>query len=68
MTASSNTAASQDLGVLPNWDLGDLYPAPDSPVLAADLDRAQGLAEAFRTRYEGKIAGLSGAALSTAIG
>ena len=25
---------------LPTWDLGDLYPAPDSPKLAADLDRA----------------------------
>ena len=67
MTASSNTAASQDLGVLPNWDLGDLYAAPDSPVLAADLDRAQALAEAFRGSYEGKVVGLSGAALGDAI-
>ena len=68
MTAPSNNAASQDLGVLPNWDLGDLYPAPDSPVLATDLDRAQALAEAFRGRYEGKVASLPGAALGIAIG
>ncbi len=28
-------------GDLPNWDLPDLYPAPDSPALEADLARAE---------------------------
>ena len=26
------------LGALPEWDLSDLYPAPDAPEVARDLD------------------------------
>src|SRR3954464_4637440 len=59
--------AKQDLGALPEWDLSDLYPGRDSPELAADLDRADGEAGGFAERYEGKLAGLSGAALGDAV-
>jgi len=31
-------AAAAD--VLPAWDLSDLYPGPESPAVAADLDSA----------------------------
>lgn len=31
-------AANAALGGLPEWDLTDLYPAPDAPELQADLD------------------------------
>jgi oligoendopeptidase F len=52
---------------LPAWDLRDLYAAPDSPGLAADLDRADQSARAFEAAHAGKLAGLSGRALAAAI-
>jgi oligoendopeptidase F len=52
---------------LPTWNLADLYPAPDSPQLAADLDRAQNDARAFAAAYAGKLGQLSGEALAGAI-
>ncbi len=55
------------LGALPEWDLSDLYPAPDSSALSADLDRSAADAAAFEGRYKGKLAGLDGAALAAAI-
>ena len=53
---------------LPSWDLRDLYPAPDSPVLAGDLDRAEAEAKAVAEAHAGKLAGMSGARLGAAIG
>jgi len=53
--------------LLPSWDLTDLYPAPDSAELAADLDRAGAAAQAFDTAHSGKVAGLSGAELALAL-
>ncbi len=50
------------LGALPQWDLSDLYPGPESPALARDLTRLAADADTFRQRYEGKLADLSGAA------
>ena len=35
-------AAGGDLGALPEWDLGDLYAAPDAPEIARDLDWLRG--------------------------
>jgi oligoendopeptidase F len=55
------------LGVLPEWDLGDLYPGRDSPELTRDLERLAEGAEAFHRRYEGRIAELSGADLGAAV-
>ena len=55
------------LGKLPTWDLSDLYPGPDSPALKRDLERSEGEAKAFRERYLGKVAGLSGAGLGRAV-
>ena len=55
------------LGALPEWDLGDLYPGQDSPELAADLTRAEALSKSFAESYEGRLAGLDGAALAAAI-
>ncbi len=52
---------------LPSWDLTDLYPAPDSAELAADLDRAEAAAKAFDTAHAGKVAALSGAELAAAL-
>src|SRR5271169_6751788 len=55
------------LGALPEWDLCDLYPGPDSPALTRDLMQLAEDAEAFRERYQGRLADLSGAALGAAI-
>ncbi len=52
---------------LPSWDLTDLYPAPDSPELAADLDRAEMEARAFHAARAGTLARLSGADLAAVL-
>lgn len=61
------------LGELPVWNLADLYPAPNSPDVKADLDRAAAAAADFNKRYKGRIAELAaspggGAELAAAIG
>ncbi len=52
---------------LPSWDLTDLYPAPDSPELLADADRADAAAQAFEAEHAGHVAALSGAGLAAAL-
>jgi oligoendopeptidase F len=52
---------------LPKWDLSDLYPSPDSPQVAADLDAAERAAKDFAADHAGRLADLSGAALASAI-
>jgi oligoendopeptidase F len=56
-----------DLGSLPEWDLSDLYPSPDSPELEGDLVRVMDEATGFEADYAGKLAGLEGAELGRAI-
>ena len=63
--AAPKTGGEDDL---PTWNLGDLYPAPDSPALIGDLDGVELRARAFADKYAGRLAGLSGAALAAAIG
>ena len=53
---------------LPSWDLRDLYPAPDSPELVADLARAEAMAKAFASARPGTLAAASGADVAAAIG
>ena len=55
------------LGDLPEWDLADLYPGPESDELKRDLERIGREAAAFRDRYAGSIEGLEGAALGMAV-
>jgi len=50
------------------WDLSDLYESGDDPRLDADVQEAEEAAAAFRERYYGKVAELSAAELSEAIG
>ena len=54
-------------GALPSWDLRDLYPSPDSPTIARDLDRAEADARAFAAAHAGRLAAHSAAALAGAI-
>ncbi len=62
--AGAPSPAASDL---PSWDLSDLYPGPESPELAHDLDEAEAAAKAFAARHAGKLAALDGAALAAAI-
>jgi oligoendopeptidase F len=55
------------LGALPEWDLSDLYTAPDAPEITRDLDWLRKECAAFATDYEGRLAGLDGAGLLEAI-
>ncbi|MGE3710565.1 MAG: hypothetical protein AB7G35_12895 [Hyphomicrobiaceae bacterium] len=39
-TAPARKVAAPDLGAMPEWNLADLYPAPDAPEVSRDLDLA----------------------------
>ncbi len=58
----ANTSAG-GLGDLPEWDLSDLYAAPDAPEVARDMDWLEKACAGFATDYEGKLAGLDAAAM-----
>ncbi|HEV2544128.1 MAG TPA: M3 family oligoendopeptidase [Methylobacterium sp.] len=58
-----------DLGVLPEWDLTDLYSGMDAPAFRDDLDRAEAESRAFAARYAGRIAEIaSGPDASSVLG
>ncbi len=57
----------RELGALPEWDLSDLYSGPDNEALARDLGELAGNADAFRDRYRGRLAALSGSELGVAV-
>lgn len=48
---------------LPEWDLSDLYPAPDAPEIAEDTDTVEKDCAAFARDYQGKLATLDAAGL-----
>ncbi|TQS73242.1 M3 family oligoendopeptidase [Rhodobacteraceae bacterium] len=51
-------------GNLPEWDLSDLYPAPDAPQFSADLEKVKADCASFAADYEGKLASLSAAEMA----
>ncbi|MHA3914240.1 M3 family oligoendopeptidase [Halovulum sp. GXIMD14793] len=57
------TADGENLGDLPEWDLTDLYAAPDAPQLQADLEWLAAEADSFADDYQGKLADLDAAGL-----
>ncbi len=58
---------AMNLQSLPTWDLSDLYPAPDSAALQADLAEADKAAREFKDRHTGKLAASPGSELAAAI-
>ena len=60
-------AAEAALGALPEWDLSDLYAAPDAPEIGRDLGWLEAECAGFAAAYEGKLAGLDAAGLLAAI-
>ncbi|NKB28612.1 MAG: M3 family oligoendopeptidase [Rhodobacteraceae bacterium] len=63
----ANATGGDALGNLPEWDLSDLYPAPDAPELARDLDWLDTACADFAASYEGKLATLDAAAMRACI-
>jgi oligoendopeptidase F len=51
--------ATDGLGPMPAWNLGDLYPGPASEAVAADLKKAGAEARAILELYQGKLADLA---------
>lgn len=52
---------------LPAWDLSDLYHAPDSPEIQADLSAAEASAMDFKVRFAGQLASSPGSVLAAAV-
>ena len=59
--------ASGALGNLPEWNLADLYSAPDAAAFAADMQKGEAEAKKFAEKYKGKLAQLSGVDLAEAL-
>lgn len=55
------------LGDLPEWDLSDLYSAPDAPEVARDFAWLDTACADFAATYEGKLAALDAAGLLACI-
>ena len=58
-TFDAHDSGARDLGNLPEWDLSDLYAAPDAPEYTRDMAWLEEAAASFARDYEGKLAGLS---------
>jgi oligoendopeptidase F len=55
------------LGDLPDWDLRDLYAAPDAPEFARDMGWLEQACADFAATYEGRLATLDAAGLLKAV-
>ncbi|MGJ0395101.1 MAG: M3 family oligoendopeptidase [Methylocystis sp.] len=59
-------APARTAETLPEWNLADLYPAIDSPQVAADLARAAGEVAQFGKEYRGRLQSLAEGANASA--
>jgi oligoendopeptidase F len=66
-SAAATSSDRAELGALPEWNLADLYPAPDSSALRRDLERADRDTQSFAQKWQGRLADLPGAELAAAI-
>jgi oligoendopeptidase F len=71
-SGSRANAHANALGVMPEWDLTDLYRAMDAPEVERDLARTDEECAAFENAYKGRLADLAagpegGRALSEAV-
>ena len=66
-TDATSSPSNTDLGVLPEWDLSDLYADPDAPALKSDLAWLEKECQSFASDYEGKLAALGAEALLTCV-
>ncbi|TCO71925.1 M3 family oligoendopeptidase [Rhodovulum euryhalinum] len=54
----ANAGSGGGLGDLPEWDLTDLYAAPDTPEIARDMGWLETECARFAAEFEGKLAAL----------
>ena len=66
--AKGSAEAAGDVGQLPEWNLTDLYTAPDAPEVARDLAAAAEAARALKERFQGKLSGADPDVLADSIG
>ncbi len=66
-TFDANATSGQPFGDLPEWDLTDLYPAPDAKELKRDMDWLEDACRSFAADYEGKLADLDAGGLLEAV-
>ncbi len=66
-TFDSNATSGTPFGDLPDWDLSDLYTAPDAKELTRDMGWLETACASFATDYEGKLADLDAAGLLDAV-
>lgn len=62
-----DTRGGNSLGDLPEWNLSDLYPAPDAPELTRDMEWLGTACAGFAADYEGNLATLNADAMLAAI-
>ncbi|WP_373062605.1 M3 family oligoendopeptidase [Zavarzinia sp.] len=67
MSMSGDAVRNEGLGALPEWDLTDLYPGPDSPELAKAFEAGEASAKNFADAYQGKLEALPGDTLGKAM-
>ncbi|WP_350335208.1 M3 family oligoendopeptidase [Coralliovum pocilloporae] len=60
MADSGTGSGAEQLSNLPEWDLTDLYPSPDSDAVQSDIAAALANCEAFADRYKGKLQVMTG--------
>ena len=60
-------SGSNSFGDLPEWDLSDLYAAPDAPEVERDMVWLEGETTRFEAAYKSRLSGLDAAALLTCV-
>ena len=64
---ANSTHGDKNLGDLPEWDLSDLYTAPDASELSDDLNWLEAECATFAVDYEGKLLELSADEMMTCV-
>ncbi|MDF1853931.1 M3 family oligoendopeptidase [Pseudooceanicola sp.] len=67
LDANATKGGGPDLGDLPEWDLSDLYTAPDAPEITRDMSWLEKECAGFAGEYEGKLAQLDAAGFLTCV-
>jgi len=67
--STADASPNEDRGLisLPEWNLNELYAAPDAPSIQADLQWAETEAKDFNTSYAGTLTAIDGATFGQAI-
>ncbi|HVJ77395.1 MAG TPA: M3 family oligoendopeptidase [Hyphomicrobium sp.] len=58
-TGAGRATKTSKLGAMPEWDLSDLYKAPDAPEIQRDLKVAAKEAARIKSAYQGRLAELA---------